>query len=422
MEVLFRRLRRSALCLALLAPLPAMGADTADTAGTVAYRVAHGPLAQALREWSRQGGTPLLFDARELAGLDSAGVSGALTPEAALEKLLQGLPVRLSRSPGGIFTVRRAAAQERAPRALAAAAARPASAAEPATPAEVELAPVHVTGSRLPRTSLQATMAVDVLEREDIRRSGYGSLFDLLRHLPGMNGHPPVDASRDGDSPYLPGAAAAATSLDGMGPRATLFLVNGRRLPRYPMVSLRQGALTDLGSIPLSFVERIELVRGGASAIYGADAMAGVVNIVLRDRADGAEAMLQTGTSNQGDGAQYRMQAATGRGGEDDDWFLGIDLQRADHVAGDRRDWHRERQRYPIGLLTRDGHYLPAYLCPTGMRDASGCWYDSARPRSLQPETSTAAAYAHWRHDAGDGLHAMNWGRRQPRCAWAVAT
>ena len=401
MEALIRRLRRSALCLALMATMPAMAA--ADAGGTVDYQVARGPLVQALREWSRQGDTPLLFDARELAGLDSAGLRGTLPPQAALEKLLRGLPVKLASSPAGIFTVRRI----EAPRPPAPpAAVPPARAPEPATAPEVELAPVHVTGSRLPRTSLQTTMVVDVIEREDIRRSGYGSLFDLLRHLPGMNGRPPVDASRDGDSPYLPGGAAAATSLDGMGPRATLFLVNGRRLPRYPMVSLQQGALTDLGGIPLSFVERIELVRGGASAIYGADAMAGVVNIVLRDQADGPEAMLQTGISNQGDGAQYRMQAATGHSGEGDDWFLGIDLQRADHVAGDRRDWHRERQRYPIGLLTRDGYYLPAYLCPSGMREDSGCWYDSSRPRSLQPASATAAMYTHWRHDAGNGLHA----------------
>jgi len=399
MDALLRRLRRTALCLALVAATPAMAAD-ADTA--VHYQVARGPLAQALREWSRQGDTALLFDARELDGLDSAGLSGTLPPRAALEKLLHGLPVRLARSPAGIYTVRRVQAPRPPPRTAAPLARAP----EPAAAPQVELAPVHVTGSRLPRTSLQATMVVDVLERDDIRRSGYGSLFDLLRHLPGMNGRPPVDASRDGDSPYLPGGAAAATSLDGMGPRATLFLVNGRRLPRYPMVSLQQGALTDLGGIPLSFVERIELVRGGASAIYGADAMAGVVNIVLRDHADGPEAMLQTGISNQGDGAQYRAQAATGRGGEGDDWFLGIDLQRADHVAGDRRDWHRERQRYPIGLLTRDGYYLPAFLCPSGMREDSGCWYDSSRPRSLQPASSTASLYTHWRHDAGNGLHA----------------
>ncbi|KAG1075167.1 hypothetical protein G6F40_017408 [Rhizopus arrhizus] len=90
-----------------------------------------------------------------------------------------------------------------------------------------------------------------------------------------MNGLPAMSSARSGDSQYLPVGAAATTSLDGMGPRATLFLVNGRRLPRYPMVSLEQGGLTDLGGIPLSFVERIALVRGGASAIYGADAMSG---------------------------------------------------------------------------------------------------------------------------------------------------
>lgn len=401
---LSHRLRRTVLCLALAASAPALAGDS----GAVAYRVAPGPLVQALRDWSQQGDSALLFDARELAGLDSAGLNGNLPPATALEKLLEGLPVKLARSPTGVFVVRREAAASRPPPSAAAAASPAPSPPPPAPDArpDIELAPVHVTGSRLPRTSLQATMAVTVIEREDIRQSGYGSLFDLLRHLPGMNGHPPVDASRDGDSPYLPGGAAAATSLDGMGPRATLFLVNGRRLPRYPMVSLQQGALTDLGGIPLSFVERIELVRGGASAIYGADAMAGVVNIVLRDRADGPEAMLQTGISNQDDGAQYRMQAATGHAGDGDDWFLGIDLQWTGHVAGDRRDWHRERQRYPIGLLTHDGYYLPAFLCPPTMRDDGGCWYDSSRPRSLQPAASVAALYGHWRHDAGDGLHA----------------
>ena len=117
----------------------------------------------------------------------------------------------------------------------------------PETPPQVELAPIHVTGSRLPRTSVQTTLPVTIIDRDDILRSGYGSLFDLLRHLPGMNGHPAMSTSRSGDSQYLPVGAATTTSLDGMGPRATLFLVNGRRLPRYPMVSLEQGGLTDLG-------------------------------------------------------------------------------------------------------------------------------------------------------------------------------
>ena len=97
MGMLIDRLRPTLLCLALLATSPAMAAPSGKA---VDYQVARGPLVQALREWSRQGDTPLLFDARELAGLDSAGVNGTLPPAAALERLLQGLPVRLARSPG----------------------------------------------------------------------------------------------------------------------------------------------------------------------------------------------------------------------------------------------------------------------------------------------------------------------------------
>ena len=395
---LLRRLRRTGLYLLLLSPACALAADTD-------YHIAHGPLAQALQQWSRQSGDALLFDTRELKDLESPGINGNFPSAVALEKLLQGLPVKLLRTPSGVFVVRRqadAARPSSRPRPRAATTATPGD----GTRADVELAPVLVTGSRLPRSSLQSTIAVTVIEREDIQRSGYGSLFDLLRHLPGMNGHPPVDAARDGDSLYLPAGAAATTSLDGMGPRATLFLVNGRRLPRYPMVSLQQGALTDLGGIPLSFVERIELVRGGASAIYGADAIAGVVNIVLREQADGAEALLQTGISNQDDGGQYRLQATTGHADERNRWFLGIDLQQRRHVAGDRRNWHRETSRYPVGLLTHDGYYLPAVLCPPSLLTNDGCWYDSSRPRSLQPASSTAAVYGYWGRDLDNGLHA----------------
>ncbi len=402
-HVLLRRLRRSMLCLLLLPPAMVQAGEAPVTR----FQITHGPLEQALRQWSQQGGERLLFDARELEGLDSPGLHGTLAPASALEKLLEKLPVRLMRSPSGVYVVRREAPPARTATVARPPIGAPPLAMPPVAPPEVELASVHVTGSRLPRTPLQTTVAVTVIEREDIQRSGYGSLFDLLRHLPGMNGHPPVDTSRDGDSLYLPAGAAATTSLDGMGPRATLFLVNGRRLPRYPMVSLQQGALTDLGGIPLSFVERIELVRGGASAVYGADAIAGVVNIVLREQADGPEALLQTGLSNQNDGSQHRVQAATGgEDGQGGRWFLGLDLHRAEHVAGDRRQWHREALRYPIGLLTHDGYYLPALHCPPAMRRDDGCWYDSSRPRSLQPATATAALYGHWRHDAGGGLHA----------------
>ncbi|WP_294987492.1 TonB-dependent receptor [uncultured Stenotrophomonas sp.] len=398
-------LLRPLLCLALLLAT-VTAASAAETTATHAYRIDAGPLPSALQQWARQSGIALLFDARELSGLHTDGAQGTSDPASALKQLVAGMPVTILRTPSGGFVIRRIRATVAATAAPPAAAAAPArTTAEP--PPQVELAPIHVTGSRLPRTSVQTTLPVTTIDRADILRSGYGSLFDLLRHLPGMNGLPAMSTARSGDSQYLPVGAAATTSLDGMGPRATLFLVNGRRLPRYPMVSLEQGGLTDLGGIPLSFVERIELVRGGASAIYGADAMSGVVNIILRDQADGPEAMLQTGLSSRGDAGQYRLQAATGgQRSNGDRWFAGVDLHRIEHLAGDSRDWHAETSQYLIGAF-RDGDYWPARRCDGPLKRRNGaCWFDSARPRSLQPASDTASAYLRYRHERGEGRFA----------------
>lgn len=400
-------LRTALLQVGLLIAAPALCADAPPAAAAeapVTFRIAAGPLPAALQQWAQRSGRVLLFDRSELAGLRTAGVQGAQTADAALAHLLYDQPVDVRRTATGSYVLRR----QRRPPAVAPPPAASLPAVKPAAAPQVELAPVHVTGSRLPRTPVQSTLPVQVIERDEILRSGYGSLFDLLRHVPGMNGQTPLGTSRGGDSLYLPVGAAATTSLDGMGPRATLFLVNGRRLPRYPMLSLLDGALTDLGGIPLSFVERIELVRGGASAIYGADALSGVVNILLRDQAERPEAMLQAGTSTRGDGQQYRLQAATGgTRAQGDRWFAGLDLYRTEHVAGHRRRWHADRERYPIGLLLDNGDYYPATRCAPPLREEEdGCWYDPVRPRSLQPATDTVAAYARYRHDRGEGRYA----------------
>lgn len=401
---LLRTLLGLALLPCMAANGAAAGAAAADATTASVYRIPAGPLVPALEQWARQSGLALVFDRRELADLRSNGAQDTLSAAAALALLVSAAPVDIRQTPSGGYVVRRRAA---VPSVAATVAVQP-PAARPPPPPQTELAPVHVTGSRLPRTSVQVTLPVTVIEREDILRSGYGTLYDLLRHLPGMSGHPPLSTSDSGDSLYLPVGAAATTSLDGMGPRATLFLVNGRRLPRYPMVSLEEGGLTDLGGIPLSFVERIELVRGGASAIYGADAMSGVVNIILRDQADAAEALLQTGASSRGDGHQYRMQVANGGMRADGDrWFAGIDLHRIQHVAGDRRRWHAETSLYPIGLILGNGDYYPATQCHAPLQERDdGCWYDSARPRSLQPASDTLAAYLRYRHERGEGRYA----------------
>lgn len=367
----------------------------------IAYQIDRGTLENALQQWARQSGLVLLLDATEISDLRSPAVDATLLPTDALQRLVAKLPVKAMQTSPGVFVVRRH--YERIVRPPL-----PMRSAPPSSEADVELAPVHVRGSRLQRTLLQTTLPKTVIERDDIVRSGYGSLFDFLRHLPGMSGYPSLAMSRDGDSLYLPVGEAITTSLDGLGPRATLFLVNGRRLPRYPMVSLQQGALTDLSGIPLSFVERIELVRGGASAIYGADAMSGVVNIILRESAVGQELLIQSGLSSREDGDQHRLHWANGDVRDNGDrWFAGVDLQRTQHVSSDRRSWHRDDVRYPIGLIV-DGRYLPAILCePPLQSDDEGCWYDKSRPRSLQPGAVNAAAYARYKHYLDEGRYAF---------------
>ena len=174
---LLRRLRHASLYLLLLSPACTLAADGA-------FHITQGPLEQALRQWSRQSGDALLFDARELKGLDSTGISGNFDAATALEKLLQGLPVKLLRTPAGVFVVRR---QSPSP-AIRNPPDKPASAmAASATRTKVEeLAPVNVTGTRLPRSSLQTS--VSATERGNIASRAWpahppsSSLSPMARH------------------------------------------------------------------------------------------------------------------------------------------------------------------------------------------------------------------------------------------------
>lgn len=138
---------------------------------------------------------------------------------------------------------------------------------------------VQVTGSRISRVDIEGANPVTVLDREDIERTGLSDLGDLLRELPSITGGPLGQQSNN------PGftSGSSTTDIRGLGSNRTLFLVNGRR-------SVDGG---DIASIPFSIVERIEILKDGASAVYGADAVAGVVNIITRRDYEGAEIQVQ---------------------------------------------------------------------------------------------------------------------------------
>ena len=180
--------------------------------------------------------------------------------------------------------------------ALGIALAAPAQAQGAAEAAQEDV--IIVTGSRIPRPELQAATPVVVMGAAQIRGQGITNVSDLIQKLP-QAGIPNLSKTNSNFS--ITGNGISTINLRNLGSARSLVLVNGRRfVPGFAGTSI-----VDINDIPADFVERIEIVTGGASAIYGSDAIAGVVNFVLKDKIEGLTARAQYGISSRGDSRNY---------------------------------------------------------------------------------------------------------------------
>ena len=172
-----------------------------------------------------------------------------------------------------------------------------------------ELERVIVTGSNIKRTDAETASPVQVLTREAIERTGKQSIQEVLRGIT-------ADGQGSISSSFSNGFAAgsAAVSLRGLGVNSTLVLVNGRRMTTYGLADDGTRNFVDLNSIPLEAVDRIEVLKDGASAIYGADAVGGVVNVILRKNYKGASIGGSYGQTGRGDGQSTRAFGTLGFG------------------------------------------------------------------------------------------------------------
>jgi outer membrane receptor protein involved in Fe transport len=250
------------------------------------------------------------------ASLAAAGMASAQTPPAPAPDAAQQAP---------------------APAATAEAAAAPAAEAAPKKSATEEIV---VTGTRVRRKDLNTPAPVTVLSRDQISASGKVSLGEFLQALPeqGNSGaNAQVNNGNDG-SIYV--------SLRSLGVQRTLVLVNGRR-----MVPGGTGAnsAADLGTIPSAAIERIEVLKDGASAIYGSDAIAGVVNVILRKRFNGTEVGGYAGTSGHGDGNTYDVHAVTGTAGDKGSMLFSAAYQEQKPVHSGDRDFSKTTYNFDFG-------------------------------------------------------------------------
>ncbi|WP_082648093.1 TonB-dependent receptor [Lysobacter antibioticus] len=369
-----------------------------------------GALDDALNAFASRKDVQLIYSPALVAKRRSAGLRGRPGVREGLAQLLEGTGLTAVAVKANVYLLQptprpRTDAKPTAPKTTS----------SPRSPTQLDT--VHVTGSRIKRAGLESALPLTLITQEQIRASGHQTLFDVLRLMPGMTGHHPRNIASEGGNSQVPTAAAASASLYSLGPRATLFLVDGRRMANYGLVSTDMGALTDLNGIPLSMVDHIEIARGGASAIYGADAMAGVVNIILKKDYRGAEVGGNFGVSQRGDAEQQREYASFGaqtRSGGN--VFVSVDHFTRNPLIGSQRPWSTlDRRRFggadrriALGFLQDDGSVLPIAGCRDRDPTPSGveCGFDAPRYSSLQPGIASNALYAHLRQPIGQNLEA----------------
>ncbi|MBS0364365.1 MAG: TonB-dependent receptor [Proteobacteria bacterium] len=173
---------------------------------------------------------------------------------------------------------------------------------------------VVVTGSYLRRTDSETPSPVQVISTEDIEKSGHLTLSDVIRSVSGDSS----GSLTQNFSGALAGGASGI-SLRGLTLDATLVLVDGHRMAPYPLADDGQRPFVDLSSLPMSMVDRVEVLKDGASATYGSDAIAGVVNVILKPQFKGFQLDANLGSSYKADGLTQRISAMYGFGDLDQD-------------------------------------------------------------------------------------------------------
>ncbi len=203
---------------------------------------------------------------------------------------------------------------------------------------------VEITGSNIRRAQAETASPVQTLNRADIEKSGKTTVAELLQTLA-------VDNQGSVPTTFGNGFASGASgiSLRGLGAASTLVLLNGRRIAPYGLADDGQKVFADLNIIPSEAIERVEILKDGASAIYGSDAIAGVVNVILRRDFQGTTIAGSASTSEEGGGADTRLAITGGYGDLDKDrWNAMFSLEFGKKNAV----WNKDRDgRNAVGRL-----------------------------------------------------------------------
>lgn len=324
------------------AALIASSAALADPAamqasGPIVYDLPAQDLGQSLRAIARTSGREILFSSEDTRGLSAPAVHGRYTLDEAIRAALAGSNLVVEYSSGAALVRMRTSN----------------------APQHHTLPPgdaaITVTGTRI--RGAGSASPVTVTTRRELEQAGINDLADFTRFLPqnysGGQNRGIAGGGEQGGQQNLNNSATL--NLRGLGPDATLTLLNGHRLS-YDTVN--QGI--DISAIPLSSIDRIEVVSDGASALYGSDAVAGVANIILRRDYEGIEATARVGGSTSGGDTQQEFSLVTGHRWSSGGFMVAADESTATPIYAGQRDYARSVD--PSLTLTDKNRQISAVL------------------------------------------------------------
>jgi outer membrane receptor protein involved in Fe transport len=259
-----------------------------------------------------------------------------------------------------------------------------------------------VTGSRLKQvSSFSPASPVQVMDRKELEASGATNVADVVSYLTVAQG---AGFQGAGNQSF----GTVSINLRGLGEGATLVLLNGRRMILSGAYNPRGQEFADLSTIPLAAIERVEILRGGASAIYGTDAVAGVVNIITRKNFDGARLELDGLTTTRFDQRDGTVSAALGATSNRGRVFVAGSYFDRSELIGNQRDWTKDgyisQEGYP-GTFVLGTKTIPDPACNSvpGSAVVGGttpiCSFQYRNFVSLSPQASRANAFASGEYD-----------------------
>ena len=223
---------------------------------------------------------------------------------------------------------------------------------------------IEVVGSRIKRAEVEGPSPVTVITSEQIEREGFNTVYDALETISQNTGFGQNDFNAAGG--FTPNASVI--NLRGLGPGRTLLLVNGRRANDYPFPYNGRSNFQNFNSIPAAAVQRIEILAGGASAIYGSDAVAGVINVVLKTNFEGNLLKIKGQTSTQGGRDIGDLQWIGGKTGDNWSVTYAFESYNAEPLFGYQRDFMDSARDNPAPPGVNGSPGVGGYQPPIGIQ------------------------------------------------------